>query len=87
MHQLVGLPLPLSQGGTGPLDVRASSRIASVQKQHAGPDVQRLFVLRVEVVVGTGEQELFDLDVAVDATLGQGEAGCVVAILIEHGKR
>jgi hypothetical protein len=39
--------------------------VASIEKEGAGPDVDGLLVLRGEVVVQTGEEELLDLRVAI----------------------
>jgi hypothetical protein len=39
--------------------------MAAVEKQRAGPDVDRLFELGREVVVKAGEQQLLDLGVPI----------------------
>ena len=65
MQQLVGLSLALGQRTACAFDVGAGPRMATVEKQHAGPDVHRLFVAPGEVVIESREQELLDTRIAI----------------------
>ena len=70
IQQLLGLALPLGHGAPGTFDVRARPGMAAVEKQRAGPDVDRLFELGREVVVKAGEQQLLDLGVPIPVRRG-----------------
>ena len=70
LQQLLGLPLPLGQRAARPLDVRAGARVAAIEKQRARPDVDRVLVVRGEVVIEAGEQQLLDLRVAIRVRRG-----------------
>ena len=58
VQQLIGLALPLGLRAASPVDVGACTRVPPVEKEHAGPDVDRLIELAAEIVVESCEQEL-----------------------------
>jgi hypothetical protein len=60
MKALFGLALTLSKCAAGALDIRAGTAVASLEKRHTRPHVDRLLVVAPEVVVETGQQQLFD---------------------------
>ena len=74
VQQLVRLALFLRERAPGPFDVRARLRVGAVEEQHARPDVDRELVLAREVVVETGEQQLFDPGVAITIRRSGSEA-------------
>ena len=65
LQQLFRFALPLGQRAARALDVGAGARVAAIEKQRARPDVDRLLVLRGEVMVEADQQELLDLRVAI----------------------
>ena len=65
LQQLLGFSLPLGERAPRALDVRASPRVAAIEKQRARPDVDGVLVLGGEVVIQTDEQELLDLRVPI----------------------
>ena len=78
VQQFLGLPLPLGQRAARPLDVRARAGMAAIEKQRARPDVDGVLVLRGEVVIETGEEQLFDFGVAIRVRRGARASGCRV---------
>jgi hypothetical protein len=42
----------------------------AIEEERARPDIDRLFVLRGEVVIEAGEEQLFDLGVAIGLRRG-----------------
>src|SRR5262249_7976490 len=65
VQQLFGLTLPLGERAARPLDVRTRASVAPVEKQRSRPDVDGLLVVRGKIVVKAGQQQLFDLAVAI----------------------
>ena len=65
VEQLVPMALALGDRAAGAFDVSAGTGMTAVDEQHARPDVDRLIVLVGEVVRQAGEQELFDVRIAV----------------------
>ena len=61
------LALPLGLRAARPLDVGARAIVMPIEKQHARPEVDGLFVVAGEVLVEAGEQELLDPRVAIGA--------------------
>ncbi len=76
MRQLFGFALPLGEGAPRPIDVRARTGVAAIEKQHAAPHVDRRFVLRREIVIQAGEEQLLDLRVVIG--VGRGERALAV---------
>ena len=69
LQQLFRFALPLRERAAGALDVGARLPVRTIEKQHAGPDVDRQIVPAREVVVEAGQQQLFDSGVAI--TIGE----------------
>jgi hypothetical protein len=65
VEQLLGAALALGERATRPIDVRASTRLAPIEKERARPDVDRAFEASSEVVVESGKQQLLDFRVAI----------------------
>ena len=65
LEQLLRLTLALGERAARAIDVGASPRVAAIEEQRARPDVDGLFVLRGEVVIEAGEQQLLDLRIAI----------------------
>jgi len=61
--------------------------VIPIQEQRAGPDVDRLLVLRREVMIQTHEQELLDLRVPTRVLRGFERSGGVGPERIRHGSR
>ena len=61
MKQLIRFALLLGNGGTGALDIGTSTTVASFEKHHASPDVDRFLILTSEIQVQAGEQQTLDL--------------------------
>ena len=79
LQQFLGLALAFGEGAARPLDVRACPGVAAIEKQHARPDADGVVVLRGEVVIEPGEQQLLDLRVAIRFRRGSEGAGAVGA--------
>jgi hypothetical protein len=60
VQTLFGFALPLGKRAARAFDVRTSAPMATLEKGHPRPDIDRLFVITTEVVVETGQQQLFD---------------------------
>ena len=60
VQTLFGFALPLGKRAARAFDVRTGAAMATFEKGHARPDIDRLFVITTEVVVETGQQQLFD---------------------------
>lgn len=60
MQELFGFALAFRYRGAGAVDVRAGAIVVALEKHNARPDVDGLFVFSGEIVVETGNEELFD---------------------------
>ena len=60
LQELFRFALPLRERAAGALDVGARLPVGPVEKEDAGPDVDRQIVPAREVVVEAGQQQLFD---------------------------
>ena len=58
VQELLGLALPFAERAARPLDIGARTRVATVEKEDACPEVNRLLVAPREVLIEPGEQEL-----------------------------
>src|SRR5207249_4259685 len=67
LQQFFGFALSLGQGAAGALDVGAGAGMAAIEEEDARPDVDRVVVLRGEVMIEAGEQQLLDLGVTIRA--------------------
>ena len=65
LQQLFRLALPLRERAARAFDVRACARMAAVEEERARPDVDGELVALAEIMVEAGEEELFDLRVAI----------------------
>jgi hypothetical protein len=65
VQQFLRLPLALGERAARALDVRPRAGMAAVEKQRACPDVDGELVVRGEVMVESGEEEVFDSGVAI----------------------
>ena len=65
VDELLALALAFGQRAARALDVGAGAAVAALEKHDARPDVDRLLVVAVEVLIEAGEQQLFDAGVAV----------------------
>ena len=70
LQHLLGLALALGHRAARALDVRARAGMVPVEKQRTRPDVDRLLILRREIVIEADEEELLDLRVAIDGGHG-----------------
>ena len=59
--------LAFGHRAAGAFDIRPGARMTAIEKQRARPDIDGLLILRREVVVEAGEQQLFDLRVAINS--------------------
>jgi hypothetical protein len=57
---LFGLALTFGQCAAGTLDICAGAPVATLEKRHTRPHVNRLLVVATEVMVEAGQQQLFD---------------------------
>ena len=60
MQRGFGLALPLGLRAPRPLDVRTCTIVLPIEKQHAGPEIDRVFVALGEVFVEAGEQQMLN---------------------------
>ena len=60
VQALLGFPLTLGKRAPGALDVRARAAVATLEERDARPHIDRLLVVTTEVVVETGQEQLFD---------------------------
>lgn len=67
--------LPFRLRAACALDVCAGSTVMPVEEQHPRPQVDRLLVLRSEVLIETGEQQLLDSRVPFGAAQRLGGSG------------
>ena len=68
------LALPLRLRATRPLDVGAGAAMPALQKRHARPDGDRLFVLSGEIMIESREEQLLDtrLSLGISRRAGAG---------------
>ncbi len=71
VQQLLRLALLLGQRASGAFDVCPRPRVLPIEEERARPDIDRLCVVRCEVVVEAAEQQAFDLGVALGGTVGR----------------
>jgi hypothetical protein len=86
LQELLRLSLALGERAARALDVRPGPRMTPIQEQHAGPDVDRLLVLRREVMIETNEQQLLDLRVPTRIGGGIERSGGVGPERIRHDR-
>jgi hypothetical protein len=60
VQALLGFALTFGKRAAGALDVCASAAVATLEEGDARPHIDRLLVVATEVVVETGQQQLFD---------------------------
>jgi len=65
MQALFGFPLAFGQCASRAFDIRASPAMATLQERDARPDIDRLLIVTTEVVIKTGQQQLFDTRCAI----------------------
>src|SRR5262245_1970217 len=65
VQKLLRLTLAFGDGTARALDIRARPWVTAIEEEGAGPDVDRLVVLRREVMIEADQQELLDLRVAI----------------------
>jgi hypothetical protein len=53
--------------------------VTAIEKEHARPDADGELVLRSEVMIEAGEQELFDFRLAINLRRGSNSAGGIGA--------
>jgi hypothetical protein len=87
LQQLFRLTLALGNGAAGPLDVRARARMTAIEEERARPHVDRLVVLRREVVIEADEQEMFDFRVAIRVHSRLVRVSGVAAVSVRHVER
>ena len=63
MKDGLGLALQLGLRAARALDIGARAIVVAIEKQHARPEVDGLFVLTGEVLVEPGEEQLLDAGV------------------------
>ncbi len=80
MQQLFGLALALGLRAARPLDVGPRSGVGAIEKQDAGPDVDRELVTIREVMIETDEQQLLDFRIAIRSRRGCVDVCDVAAI-------
>jgi glutamate formiminotransferase len=87
LQQLFRLTLALGNGAARPLDVRARARMTAIEEERARPHVDRLVVLRREVVIEADEQEMFDFRVAIRVHSRLVRVSGVTAVSVRHVER
>jgi hypothetical protein len=60
VEELLGLALLFGKRTARPFDVGAGASVPTLEKLNAGPDVDRLLVAALEVVIQPRQQQLFD---------------------------
>jgi hypothetical protein len=70
MQQFLRLALPLGDRASRALDVRAGTVVIALEKHHARPDVDRVLVFSREVMIETGDEQLFDARGAIGIVRG-----------------
>jgi glutamate formiminotransferase / 5-formyltetrahydrofolate cyclo-ligase len=65
VEQFLTLALPLGNGASGALDVRAGAGVSTIEKQDTRPDIHREIVLAGKVMVEAGEKKLFDSGITI----------------------
>jgi hypothetical protein len=87
LQEFLGLSLALGERAARAFDVRPGPRMIPIQEQRARPDVDRLLVLRSEVMIQTNEQELLDLRVPTRLWRSFEPSGEVGPERIRHGSK
>ena len=64
VQELLALALPLRDGAARAVDVGLGPGVPAIEEEHARPDADRELVLAGEVVIETGEEEVFHARVA-----------------------
>ena len=65
LKELFCLPLSFRERAPCPLDIRTRFPVGTIEKEHARPDVDGEIVTAGEIVIETGEQQLFDSGVTI----------------------
>jgi hypothetical protein len=77
VHQRLRFALALGLRAACPFDVRARAIVMSIEKEDAGPEIDRFVVVVGEISIETGEQQLLDPRITISASerVGCGSVG------------
>ena len=88
VQQLLRLALLFGHRASGAIDVRARARVIAIEKQRAGPDVDRLGVVSGKILIEARNEKALDFGVALCVAAGRGRrfAGWIRAERIGHAR-
>ena len=72
MDQGLGNALLLRLRAARAIDVGAGAIVIAIEKEHPGPEVDRLLELTGEIVIEAGDQQILDPGVVIGAAVGIG---------------